>query len=111
MPVIAVVGNKGGAGKTTLSVNLAVGLAKQTRSVLVDADPQGSASQWRAISGDDTVPVHTAIAELDTLGLIDTRVISHGRYGRTRKIRMSFNPVIADRIKAVLSDNEIDGVN
>ena len=67
MPVIAVVGNKGGAGKTTLSVNLAVGLAKQTRSVLVDADPQGSASQWRAILGDETVPVHTAIAELETL--------------------------------------------
>ena len=67
MPVIAVVGNKGGAGKTTLSVNLAVGLAKQTRSVLVDAVPQGSASQWRAISGNETVPVHTAIAELETL--------------------------------------------
>jgi len=67
MPVIAVVGNKGGAGKTTLSVNLAVGLAKQTRSVLVDADPQGSAAQWRAISGDETVPVHTATSELETL--------------------------------------------
>jgi len=67
MPVIAVVGNKGGAGKTTLSVNLAVGLAKQTRSVLVDADPQGSASQWRAISGDETVPVHRATSELEAL--------------------------------------------
>lgn len=53
MPVIALVGNKGGAGKTTLSVNLAAGLAKQTSTVLVDADPQGSALQWNAFADSD----------------------------------------------------------
>jgi len=53
MPVIALVGNKGGAGKTTLSVNLSAGLAKQSNTVLVDADPQGSALQWNAFSGAD----------------------------------------------------------
>jgi chromosome partitioning protein len=47
MPVIAMVGNKGGAGKTTLGVNLAAGLAKQTHIAVLDADPQGSALQWR----------------------------------------------------------------
>jgi cell division control protein 6 len=57
------------------------------------------------------IRVSNLIAELDTLGLIDARVISHGRYGRTRKIRMSFSPVIADRIKAVLSDIDMGGVN
>ena len=57
------------------------------------------------------IRVSNLIAELDTLGLINARVISHGRYGRTRKIRMSFSPVIADRIKAVLSEMDIEGVN
>ena len=50
MPVIAVVGNKGGAGKTTLSVNLAAGLARQAGIVVVDADPQGSSLQWRELA-------------------------------------------------------------
>ena len=47
MPIIAVVGNKGGAGKTTLSVNLAAGLAKQASIAVLDADPQGASLQWR----------------------------------------------------------------
>ena len=55
MAVIALVGNKGGAGKTTLSVNIAAGLAKQKSAILVDADPQGSALQWNAFTDDNTV--------------------------------------------------------
>ena len=50
MPVIVVVGNKGGAGKTTLCVNLAAGLARQASIAVVDADPQGSSLQWREIA-------------------------------------------------------------
>lgn len=58
MPVIALVGNKGGAGKTTLSVNLAAGLAKQASVIVVDADPQGSAKQWNAFTDARTaIPV------------------------------------------------------
>ena len=65
MPVIALVGNKGGAGKTTLSVNLASGLAKQSSIAVVDADPQGSALQWRAFSEqNDTMPVFEADEQL-----------------------------------------------
>jgi chromosome partitioning protein len=65
MPIIAVVGNKGGAGKTTLSVNLASGIARRFPTVVVDADPQGSALQWRVFSEDEkTVPVHEASTEL-----------------------------------------------
>lgn len=53
MSIIAVVGNKGGAGKTTLSVNLAAGIARTDSIAMIDADPQGSSLQWRAIAGDN----------------------------------------------------------
>ena len=56
MPVIALVGNKGGAGKTTLTVNLSVGLGRLGDVVILDTDPQGSSSQWRSISEDNTIP-------------------------------------------------------
>lgn len=44
---ILVINGKGGSGKTTVSTNLAAWLQKRGETtVLVDADPQGSASYW-----------------------------------------------------------------
>ena len=60
MPTIAVVGNKGGAGKTTLSVNVASALNLRDSTVVLDADPQRSVLQWRAMR--DTA---------STLGVLD----------------------------------------
>lgn len=47
METLAIVATKGGVGKTTLAVHLAVA-AQQAglRTVLLDLDPQGSAAQW-----------------------------------------------------------------
>src|ERR671915_2449767 len=43
--VIAMVNNKGGVGKTTCALNIAAGLARKDRRVLVvDTDPQANAS-------------------------------------------------------------------
>lgn len=48
--VIAVVNNKGGVGKTTVSVNLAAAMASARRRVLlIDLDSQASASLWCGI--------------------------------------------------------------
>lgn len=43
---LAVINLKGGTGKTVTAVHLAAALARQGRTLLVDADPQGSALSW-----------------------------------------------------------------
>lgn len=58
MRVIAVLNQKGGAGKTTIATHLARALQLAGRDVLlVDSDPQGSARDWAAVRDDQPVPV------------------------------------------------------
>jgi chromosome partitioning protein len=47
MPTIAIVSQKGGAGKTTLAIHLAAAAQAAGRvALIVDTDPQATASQW-----------------------------------------------------------------
>lgn len=46
MPVVAIVNQKGGTGKTTLSINLASAFSELYPTLLLDSDPQGSALDW-----------------------------------------------------------------
>ncbi len=64
MQTLAVLSQKGGAGKTTLALHLASEATAQGRRVLLlDLDPQGSAMLWARSRGDrepDVSPVHEA---------------------------------------------------
>jgi len=49
MPTIAIISQKGGAGKTTLAIHLAAVAQEAGQvSLIVDTDPQATASQWAA---------------------------------------------------------------
>ena len=47
MKIVAIISQKGGAGKTTLAVHLAAAAAKAGyRTAIIDLDPQGTAASW-----------------------------------------------------------------
>jgi chromosome partitioning protein len=66
--VVAVAGQKGGVGKTTTAMSLAAVAAEAARVLVVDVDPQGSATWWAERAGEglpfdftaDTNPEHLA---------------------------------------------------
>ncbi len=63
MKTIAVISQKGGAGKTTLAINLAVAAETLGHSaVIIDLDPQSSAKSWHDIRGSDNPVVISAQA-------------------------------------------------
>jgi cell division control protein 6 len=49
--------------------------------------------------------VSDIIAEIDMLGLINARVISKGRHGRTREVRLSIPLNLLKKVEAILVES------
>ncbi len=49
--------------------------------------------------------VSDLLSELDMLGIINAKVISFGRYGRTREIKTNVSEGVRKRIKEILKSN------
>lgn len=71
MASIALIMQKGGSGKTTTATNIAaVAAANMLKVILVDLDPQGSASTWHAVRqsiGDGADDIVLEVANMATL--------------------------------------------
>ena len=56
--IISFVNQKGGVGKTTAAINIAASLKRRNYKIMfIDADPQGSATQWHAVENNNAFEI------------------------------------------------------
>ena len=61
MKTIAILSQKGGAGKTTLAINLSVAaISAKKQTAIIDLDPQASSANWHDARGQETPVVVSA---------------------------------------------------
>jgi chromosome partitioning protein len=69
MKTVAVISQKGGVGKTTVALHLAVSAERDNKpAVIIDLDPQASASTWKDLRAAESPVVQPA--QVNRLGVI-----------------------------------------
>lgn len=75
MKVLSIAQQKGGVGKSSVGMNIAACLARQFRVILIDVDPQETATQWAENSSAD-LPFEV-FTDLDPANLVRVRNLSN----------------------------------
>ena len=90
MKIICILNQKGGVGKTTLSINLARALQQaEFNVVLVDADPQGSSRDWNDANEGKIIPVvgldrKTLPMDIKNITGYDIAIVDNGHHRTSR---------------------------
>jgi chromosome partitioning protein len=113
MKTIALVTEKGGAGKSTIAVNLAVAAQRQGKAVaVIDIDPQGSAVLWSKYRKADDMAVVSAraddlprlLAEARNQGADFVVIDTAGREGLSADVAMRSADIVLVPTRASLVD-------
>ena len=70
--IISLVNQKGGVGKTTIAINIGIGMARRNYKVgFLDTDPQGTTSQWQSIEGNVGFEVRRHPSRVSSADIMD----------------------------------------
>lgn len=74
--IIAILNQKGGVGKTTLTINLGFAFSQNASILLIDTDPQGSLVTWSEQTETETLEV----MQIDGKNLVRSIKMLNGKY-------------------------------